>query len=175
MMETAVLAGGCSWGLHELFRVQPGVVATRLGYTGGEVVSPTHQNHGSHIVAIEITYDPVRTDYHTLLELFFQIHDPTALTRQGDDAGLCYGSVIFTMSDEQQRTAESMIADINASGLWPGRIFTEVVAAGTFWEAELEKQDCLQGCNHYTCQFIMNNWRFVGTHLATSVDRASNE
>ncbi|MFJ8613546.1 peptide-methionine (S)-S-oxide reductase MsrA [Streptomyces sp. NPDC093675] len=165
-METAVavLAGGCFWGVQELFRTQPGVIATRVGYTGGEVVNPTYRNHGSHAEAVEITYDPAKTDYRALLEFFFRIHDPTTLNRQGNDVGLSYRSAIFYMCDEQRLTAEATIADIDASELWPGKAVTEVVPASTFWEAEPEHQDYLQRYpNGYTCHYIRPAWRLHGT------------
>jgi peptide-methionine (S)-S-oxide reductase len=135
-----------------------------VGYIGGEVVNPTYRNHGSHAEAVEITYDPANTDYRSLLEFFFQIHDPTTLNRQGNDRGLSYRSAIFYVSDEQRRTAEATIAEINASGLWPGKVVTEVVSAGTFWEAEREHQDYLQRYpNGYTCHYARPHWRLHGT------------
>ncbi|MET9356256.1 peptide-methionine (S)-S-oxide reductase MsrA [Streptomyces sp. NPDC006617] len=158
--EKAVLAGGCFWGVQELFRTLPGVVATRVGYTGGEVVNPTYRSHGSHAEGIEITYDPSKTTYRVLLEFFFQIHDPTTVNRQGNDIGLSYRSAIFYLNDEQRRVAEATIADVEASGLWPGKVVTEVVPAGTFWIAEPEHQDYLQRYpNGYTCHFVREGWK----------------
>ncbi|MET8965894.1 peptide-methionine (S)-S-oxide reductase MsrA [Streptomyces sp. NPDC004074] len=162
--EKAVLAGGCFWGVQELFRTLPGVVETRVGYTGGEVVNPTYRSHGSHAEGIEITYDPSRTTYRALLKFFFQIHDPTTLNRQGNDIGMSYRSAIFYLNDEQRRVAETTIADVEASGLWPGKVVTEVVPAGTFWTAEPEHQDYLQRYpNGYTCHYIREGWQLPMT------------
>jgi peptide-methionine (S)-S-oxide reductase len=158
--ERAVLAGGCFWGMQDLIRRQPGVISTRVGYTGGDVPNATYRNHGTHAEAIEIIFDPARLSYRTLLELFFQIHDPTTKNRQGNDIGTSYRSAIFYTSDEQKRTAEDTIADVNASGLWPGRVVTEVSAAGPFWEAEPEHQDYLERYpNGYTCHYVRPEWR----------------
>src|SRR5690625_3536091 len=132
--ERAVLAGGCFWGMQDLIRKQPGVVSTRVGYTGGEVANATYRNHEGHAEAIEIVFDPTQTNYRRMLEFFFQIHDPTTLNRQGNDVGDSYRSAIFYTSDEQKRVAEDAIADVNASGLWPDKVVTEVVPAGDFWE-----------------------------------------
>ncbi|WP_316744770.1 peptide-methionine (S)-S-oxide reductase MsrA [Streptomyces sp. MK7] len=140
----AVLAGGCFWGMQELFRWLPGVVGTRVGYTGGEVVEPTYRNHGNHAEAVEVTYDPSWTDYRSILEFFFQVHDPTTLNRQDNDIGLPFRSAIFYLDEEQRRIAEAVITDCDASGLWPGKLVTEVVPSGTFWEAEPEHQNYLQ-------------------------------
>jgi peptide-methionine (S)-S-oxide reductase len=142
--EKAIVAGGCFWGVQDLIRRQPGVISTRVGYTGGDVANATYRNHGHHAEAVEITFDPGQTSYRDLLEFFFQIHDPTTMNRQGNDAGASYRSAIFYTSDEQKRIAEDTIADVEASGLWPGKVVTEVVAAGPFWEAEPEHQDYLQ-------------------------------
>ena len=131
--ERAVLAGGCFWGMQDLIRKQPGVISTRVGYTGGEVKNATYRNHEGHAEAIEIIFDPAKASYRTLLELFFQIHDPTTLNRQGNEVGTSYRSAIFYTSDEQKRVAEETIAEVNASGLWPGRVVTEVKPAGEFW------------------------------------------
>ncbi|GAA3898255.1 peptide-methionine (S)-S-oxide reductase MsrA [Streptomyces sp. NPDC003328] len=162
--EKVVLAGGCFWGMQELFRTFPGVVETRVGYTGGEVVNPTYRSHGSHAEGIEITYDPARTTYRALLEFFFQIHDPTTMNRQGNDIGTSYRSAIFYLNDEQRRVAETTIADIEASGLWPGKVVTEVVPAGTFWTAEPQHQDYLQRYpNGYTCHYIRKAWQLPKT------------
>ncbi|WP_327108780.1 peptide-methionine (S)-S-oxide reductase MsrA [Nonomuraea glycinis] len=158
--EKAVLAGGCFWGMQELIRALPGVVTTRVGYSGGDVPNATYRNHGTHAESIEITYDPAATDYRALLEFFFQIHDPTTKNRQGNDIGLSYRSAIFYTSDEQKRVAEETIADVEASGLWPGKVVTEVSPAGPFWEAEPEHQDYLQHYpTGYTCHFVRPGWR----------------
>ena len=142
--QKAILAGGCFWGMQDLIRKQPGVVSTRVGYTGGDVPNATYRNHGTHAEAIEIVYDPAVTDYRTLLEFFFQIHDPTTKNRQGNDRGTSYRSAIFYVDDEQKRVALDTIADVEASGLWPGKVVTEVSPAGDFWEAEPEHQDYLR-------------------------------
>jgi peptide-methionine (S)-S-oxide reductase len=158
--ERAVLAGGCFWGMQDLIRKQPGILRTRVGYTGGEIPNATYRNHGNHAEAIEIIYDPARTDYRTILEFFFQIHDPTTRNRQGNDVGASYRSEIFTVNDEQRRIAEDTIADVNASGLWPGKVVTQVSPAGDFWEAEPEHQDYLERYpSGYTCHFIRPGWR----------------
>ncbi|AWK74789.1 peptide-methionine (S)-S-oxide reductase [Rhodococcus oxybenzonivorans] len=158
--ETAVLAGGCFWGVQELVRKQPGVISTRVGYTGGDVPNATYRNHGSHAEAIEIVFDPAKTSYRDLLEFFFQIHDPSTKNRQGNDIGASYRSAIFYTSDEQRRVAEDTIADVDASGLWPGKVVTEVTTAGDFWEAEPEHQDYLQRLpDGYTCHFVRPGWK----------------
>ncbi|MFB7852293.1 peptide-methionine (S)-S-oxide reductase MsrA [Streptomyces sp. NPDC056053] len=158
--ERALLAGGCFWGMQELIRTFPGVLTTRVGYSGGDVENPTYRNHGSHAESIEITFDPTRTDYRTVLEYFFQIHDPTTKNRQGNDVGLSYRSAIFYLDDEQKRVAEETVADVDASGLWPGTVVTEVVPAGAFWDAEPEHQDYLQRYpDGYTCHFVRPDWR----------------
>jgi peptide-methionine (S)-S-oxide reductase len=158
--ERAVLAGGCFWGLQELIRHQPGVISTRVGYSGGDVPNATYRNHGTHAEALEIIFDPSKISYRTLLEYFFQVHDPTTRNRQGNDVGMSYRSAIFYTTDEQKRIAEETIADVNASGLWPGRVVTEVVPVGPFWEAEPEHQDYLQRYpNGYTCHFVRPNWK----------------
>jgi peptide-methionine (S)-S-oxide reductase len=157
--ERAVLAGGCFWGMQDLIRRYPGVLATRVGYTGGEVPNATYRNHGNHAEAIEIIFDPAKITFRKLLEFFFQIHDPSTLNRQGNDRGASYRSAIFFTSDEQKATAEDTIADVNASGLWPGKVVTEVKPAGPFWEAEPEHQDYLERYpNGYTCHFVRPNW-----------------
>src|SRR5271156_3624348 len=154
-MEKAILAGGCFWGMQDLIRKQPGVVSTRVGYTGGEVANATYRNHGSHAEAIEITFNPEQTSYRQLLEFFFQIHDPTTRNRQGNDIGASYRSAIFYLDEDQRRVADDTIADVDASGLWPGRVVTEVVPSGPFWDAEPEHQDYLVNYpNGYTCHFI---------------------
>ncbi|KAF3469144.1 peptide-methionine (S)-S-oxide reductase MsrA [Streptomyces sp. Tu 3180] len=158
--ERALLAGGCFWGMQELIRTFPGVLTTRVGYSGGDVPNATYRDHGTHAESIEITYDPAVTDYRTILEYFFQIHDPTTKNRQGNDIGLSYRSAIFYLDDEQKRIAEETIADVNASGLWPGEVVTEVAPAGPFWEAEPEHQDYLQRYpDGYTCHFVRPGWR----------------
>ncbi len=158
--ERAVLAGGCFWGMQDLIRRQEGIVTTRVGYTGGDVANATYRNHGTHAEAIEITYDPSRTSFRRILEFFFQIHDPTTPNRQGNDRGLSYRSAIYYVDEDQRRIAEDTIADVNASGLWPGRVVTEVDPAGPFWEAEPEHQDYLKRHpNGYTCHFVRPNWR----------------
>ena len=158
--QRAVLAGGCFWGMQDLIRSRPGVLATRVGYTGGDTSNATYRNHGSHAEAIEITYDPAATTYRDLLEFFFQIHDPTTRNRQGNDVGTSYRSAIFYTSDQQKQVAEDTIADVNASGLWPGTVVTEVTAAGPFWEAEPEHQDYLERYPYgYTCHFVRPGWK----------------
>ncbi|HKO49448.1 MAG TPA: peptide-methionine (S)-S-oxide reductase MsrA [Polyangiaceae bacterium] len=158
--ERAVLAGGCFWGMQELIRRREGVLSTRVGYSGGDVPNATYRNHGTHAEAIEIVFDPEKLSYRALLELFFQIHDPTTLNRQGNDRGLSYRSEILYTSEEQRRTAEDTIADVDASGLWPGKVVTVVAAAGPFWEAEPEHQDYLQRIpNGYTCHFARAGWK----------------
>jgi len=166
--QRAVLAGGCFWGMQDLIRRQPGVLSTRVGYTGGEVANATYRNHGNHAEAIEIVFDPAETSYRTLLEFFFQIHDPTTLNRQGNDRGASYRSAIFYTSDEQKKVAEDTIADVEASGLWPGKVVTEVVPASDFWEAEPELQDYLGRVpNGYTCHFVRPGWKLP--HRANAV------
>ena len=158
--ERAILAGGCFWGMQDLIRKQPGVVSTRVGYSGGDVPNATYRNHGTHAESIEIVFDPARMSYRKLLEFFFQIHDPSTVNRQGNDVGTSYRSAIFYTSDEQERIAEDTIADVNASGLWPGKAATEIVPAGDFWEAEPEHQDYLERIpNGYTCHFIRPDWK----------------
>ena len=157
--ERAVLAGGCFWGMQDLIRKLPGVVSTRVGYTGGDVPNATYGHHGTHAEAIEILFDASKLSYRQLLEFFFQIHDPTTLNRQGNDRGTSYHSAIFSTSEEQKAVAEDTIADVNASGLWPGRVVTEVTPAGPFWEAEPEHQDYLERLPWgYTCHFPRPNW-----------------
>ena len=158
--QRAVLAGGCFWGMQDLIRRRPGVVSTRVGYTGGEVPNATYRNHGNHAEAIEIVFDPSKVSYRDLLELFFQIHDPSTLNRQGNDVGPSYRSAIFYTDDEQKRIAEETIADVNASDLWPGKVVTEVVPESDFWQAEPEHQDYLERYpNGYTCHFPRPNWK----------------
>jgi peptide-methionine (S)-S-oxide reductase len=158
--ERAILAGGCFWGMQDLIRRRDGVVSTRVGYTGGDVPDATYRNHGTHAEAIEIVFDPSVVTYRDLLELFFQIHDPTTKDRQGNDIGTSYRSGIYYLDDEQKQIATDTIADVDASGLWPGPVVTEVAAAGPFWEAEPEHQDYLERYpNGYTCHFPRPNWK----------------
>ena len=158
--EKAILAGGCFWGMQDLIRQQPGVVSTRVGYSGGDVPNATYRNHGSHAEAIEIVFDPARTSYRQLLEFFFQIHDPSTANRPGNDRGTSYRSAIFYTSPEQKQVAEDTIADVDASGLWPGKAVTELAPAGDFWEAEPEHQDYLQRYPEgYTCHFVRPDWK----------------
>jgi peptide-methionine (S)-S-oxide reductase len=160
IQQRAVLAGGCFWGMQDLIRRYDGVISTRVGYTGGKTPNATYRNHGTHAEAIEIIFDPSRISYRQLLEFFFQIHDPTTLNRQGNDLGESYRSAIFYTSDEQRQVAEDTIADVNASGLWPGKVVTEVTPAGAFWEAEPEHQNYLERYPEgYTCHFIRPNWK----------------
>jgi peptide-methionine (S)-S-oxide reductase len=160
--NTAILAGGCFWGLQDLIRLLPGVDSSRVGYTGGRNHHPTYSNHPGHAEAIEITYDPAKTDYRTLLEFFFQIHDPTIKNRQGNDVGTSYRSAIFYLDDEQRRIALDTIADVHASKPWPAAVVTEVTAAGDFWEAEPEHQDYLQRYpGGYTCHYVRPKWKLV--------------
>jgi peptide-methionine (S)-S-oxide reductase len=158
--ERAILAGGCFWGMQDLIRRRDGVVSTRVGYTGGDVPDATYRNHGTHAEAIEIVFDPSVVTYRDLLELFFQIHDPTTKDRQSNDIGTSYRSGIYYLDDEQKQIATDTIADVDASGLWPGPVVTEVAAAGPFWEAEPEHQDYLERYpNGYTCHFPRPNWK----------------
>jgi peptide-methionine (S)-S-oxide reductase len=157
--ETAILAGGCFWGVQQLLRRRPGVISTRVGYSGGDVANATYYNHGTHAEAVEIVFDPTVISYRDILEFFFQIHDPTTKNRQGNDVGLSYRSAIFYTSDEQKRVAEDTIADVEASGIWPGKVVTEVTPAGPFWEAEAEHQDYLERIpDGYTCHFPRPGW-----------------
>ena len=159
MTERAVLAGGCFWGMQDLIRRLPGVEATRVGYTGGDVANATYRNHGSHAEGIEILFDPTKISYRQLLEFFFQIHDPSTRDRQGNDRGTSYRSGIYYTSEAQHQTALDTIADVDASGLWPGKVVTEVKPAGDFWQAEPEHQDYLERIpNGYTCHFPRPNW-----------------
>ncbi|MET0975912.1 MAG: peptide-methionine (S)-S-oxide reductase MsrA [Leifsonia sp.] len=158
--ETAILAGGCFWGMQDLIRKRPGVVSTRVGYTGGDVQNATYRNHGSHAEAIEIVFDPEVTSYRDQLEFFFQIHDPTTKNRQGNDIGTSYRSAIFPTTPEQDAVARDTIADVDASGLWPAKVVTEITPAGDFWEAEPEHQDYLEHYpNGYTCHFVRPGWK----------------
>ena len=167
--ERAILAGGCFWGMQDLIRRQPGVISTRVGYSGGDVPNATYRNHGTHAEAIEIIFDPSKTSFRRILEIFFQIHDPTTRNRQGNDVGASYRSAILYTSEEQKRVAEDTIADVNASGLWPGRVVTEVVPAGPFWEAEPEHQNYLERYpDGYTCHFVRPNWKLPVRENVTS-------
>lgn len=158
-MERAVLAGGCFWGMQDLIRSMPGVLKTRVGYTGGDVPNATYRNHGTHAEGIEIMFDPSVMTYRKLLEFFFQIHDPTTPNRQGNDVGLSYRSAIYFTDDEQKAVALDTIADVEASGLWPGKVVTEVEPVSDFWEAEPEHQDYLERIpNGYTCHFVRRDW-----------------
>ena len=158
--ERAILAGGCFWGMQELIRHMKGVISTRVGYSGGDVANATYRNHGTHAEAIEVIFDPAKLSYRELLEFFFQIHDPTTKNQQGNDTGLSYRSAIYYTSPEQEKIAEDTIADVEASGLWPGKVVTEVEPAGDFWEAEPEHQDYLQHYpSGYTCHFARPGWR----------------
>jgi len=163
--ERAILAGGCFWGMQQLIRRLPGVVSTRVGYSGGDVKNATYRNHGTHAEAIEIIFDPDKTSFRNLLEFFFQIHDPTTRNRQGNDVGTSYRSAIFYTNDAQRLLAEDTIADVDASGLWPGGVVTEVAPAGDFWEAEPEHQDYLEHRpNGYTCHFVRPDWKLPRHH-----------
>ena len=169
--EIAIFAGGCFWGMQDLIRRYPGVISTRVGYTGGHVPNATYRNHGGHAEAIEIVFDPHKLSYRQLLEYFFQIHDPTTLNRQGNDKGTSYRSAIFYTNEEQKRIAIDTIADVEASRLWPGKVVTEVTQAGSFWEAEPEHQDYLERYpNGYTCHFIRPGWKLP---IRSEAQRAS--
>jgi len=157
--EKAILAGGCFWGVEELIRHQPGVISTVVGYTGGDVANATYRNHGTHAEGIEVVFDPAILSYRKLLEYFFMIHNPATKNRQGNDIGMSYRSAIFYLDDTQKQTAEALIAEMDASGKWPGKIVTEVEPAGDFWNAEAEHQDYLQKNPYgYTCHFERPEW-----------------
>ena len=157
--ETAILAGGCFWGMQDLIRRMPGMLSTRVGYSGGDVPNATYRNHGTHAEAIELVFDPAKLSYRQILEFFFQIHDPSTPNRQGNDTGASYRSAIYYTSDQQKKVAEDTIEDVNASGLWPGKVVTELEPAGDFWEAEREHQDYLERIpNGYTCHFVRPDW-----------------
>ncbi|MYN26339.1 peptide-methionine (S)-S-oxide reductase MsrA [Duganella levis] len=157
--EKAILAGGCFWGMQDLIRKMPGVVSTRVGYSGGDVANATYRNHGTHAEAIEINFDPAVLSYRKILEFFFQIHDPSTANRQGNDLGTSYRSAIYYADEKQREIAEDTIADVNASGLWPGKVVTELAPVGSFWEAEAEHQDYLERIpNGYTCHYIRPDW-----------------
>jgi peptide-methionine (S)-S-oxide reductase len=158
--ERAILAGGCFWGMQDLIRKKDGVISSRVGYTGGTNSNATYRHHPGHAEAVEIVFDPTRIGFRDLLEFFFQIHDPSTRNRQGNDMGSSYRSAIFYTSDEQKRIAEDTIADVDASGLWPGKVVTEVTPASDFWEAEREHQDyLLRDPNGYTCHFVRPGWK----------------
>ena len=158
--ETAILAGGCFWGMQDLIRRMPGMLSTRVGYSGGDVPNATYRNHGTHAEAIELVFDPAKLSYRQILEFFFQIHDPSTPNRQGNDTGASYRSAIYYTSDEQKKVAQDTIEDVNASGLWPGKVVTELEPAGDFWEAEREHQDYLERIpNGYTCHFVRPDWK----------------
>lgn len=159
MSERAVLAGGCFWGMQDLIRKMPGVLSTRVGYTGGDVPNATYRYHGTHAEGIEVIFDPDQISYRKLLEFFFQIHDPSTLNRQGNDRGLSYRSAIYFENDAQKAEAKRTIKDVDASGLWPDKVVTEVEPVGDFWEAEPEHQDYLERIpNGYTCHYVRPNW-----------------
>ncbi len=165
--ETAILAGGCFWGMQDLIRKMPGVMATRVGYSGGDVPNATYRHHGTHAEAIEIVFDPSVMSFRDLLAFFFQIHDPTTPDRQGNDRGTAYRSGIYYTSDPQRRVALETMADVEASGLWPGKVVTELAAAGPFWQAEPEHQDYLERTpNGYTCHYVRPKWQLP--HRATA-------
>jgi peptide-methionine (S)-S-oxide reductase len=165
--ETAILAGGCFWGVQDLLRKRDGVISTRVGYTGGENANATYGNHPGHAEAVEIVFDPERISYRDILEFFFQIHDPSTKDRQGNDIGSSYRSEIFYTTDEQREVAEDTIADVDASGIWPGKVVTEISEAGPFWEAEPEHQDYLQHYpNGYTCHFPRPDWKLPHREVA---------
>ena len=173
--ERAILAGGCFWGMQDLIRKRPGVKTTRVGYSGGDISNATYRNHGTHAEAIEVVFDPERLTFRDLLEFFFQIHDPTTANRQGNDRGSSYRSGIYYLSEEQREVALEVIADVNASGLWPGRVVTEVKPAGDFWQAEPEHQDYLERHpNGYTCHFPRANWRLPQREAASNSVRPGN-
>ena len=157
--ERAVLAGGCFWGMQDLIRKRPGVISTRVGYTGGDVPNATYRDHGTHAEGIEVIFDPAKTSYREQLEFFFQIHDPTTENRQGNDRGISYRSAIYYVDEDQKAAALDTIADVEASGIWPGKVVTEVEPVGGFWEAEPEHQDYLERVpNGYTCHFPRADW-----------------
>ena len=161
--EKAILAGGCFWGMQDLLRRYPGILSTRVGYTGGDVPHATYRNHGTPAEGIEIEFDPSRISYRQILEFFFQIHDPTTKNRQGNDVGTSYRSAIFYLDDEQKAVAEDTVADVDASGLWPGDVSTDIVPAGPFWEAEPEHQNYLERYpSGYTCHYVRPDWKLPG-------------
>jgi peptide-methionine (S)-S-oxide reductase len=158
--ETTILAGGCFWGMQQLLRRQPGVISTRVGYSGGDVANATYRRHGTHAEAVEIVFDPEQISLRRLLEFFFQIHDPTTVDRQGNDRGASYRSAIYYANEAQRQVALDTIADVEASGLWPGKVVTQVEPAGAFWEAEPEHQDYLERIPEgYTCHWVRPDWK----------------
>ena len=161
MTEIAILAGGCFWGAQELLRRRPGIISTRVGYSGdNSTPNATYRNHGDHAEAVEIEFDPAEISYRDILEFFFQIHDPSTRNRQGNDVGRSYRSAIFYENDEQKQVALDTIADVDASGLWPGKVVTEVEPAGDFWQAEEEHQDYLEKYpGGYTCHYVRPDWK----------------
>ena len=174
MHQRAILAGGCFWGMQDLIRKQPGIVSTRVGYTGGDVPNATYRNHGTHAEGIEIIFDPAVTSYRNVLEYFFKIHDPTTKNRQGNDVGLSYRSGIWYADEEQKRIAEDTIADVDASGLWGGKVVTEVEPVGDFWEAEADHQDYLEKRpNGYTCHFPRPDWVIPKRQTADATQSAA--
>jgi peptide-methionine (S)-S-oxide reductase len=174
--KTAILAGGCFWGVEDLIRGLPGVISTRVGYTGGDNEHPTYRNHPGHAEAVEIEYDPAKTDYRALLEFFFQIHDPTTKNRQGNDVGTSYRSAIFYLDDDQKRIARETIADIEATGLLPAEVVTEVTPASDFWEAEPEHQDYLQrNPGGYTCHYVRPEWKLASRSGSAGKERTTVE
>jgi peptide-methionine (S)-S-oxide reductase len=167
--ERAILAGGCFWGVQQLLRRRPGVISTRVGYSGGDAPNATYRNHGAHAEAVEIVFNPRVISYRDLLEFFFQIHDPSTLNRQGNDRGSSYRSAIYYTTAEQKRVAEDTIADVDASGIWPGKVVTEIAPAGDFWEAEPEHQDYLERYPQgYTCHFVRPDWKLPVREKARS-------
>ena len=157
--ERAVLAGGCFWGMEDLIRKLPGIVSTQVGYTGGDVTNATYRNHGTHAEGIEIIFDPAQTTYRQLLEFFFQIHDPSTMNQQGNDRGMSYRSAIYYVDENQKEVAIDTIKDVDASGLWPNKVVTELDPVSEFWDAEPEHQDYLERIPHgYTCHFIRPGW-----------------
>lgn len=167
IQERAVLAGGCFWGMQHYLRHLPGVLSSRVGYSGGDTPNATYRNHGDHAESIEIVFDPTKVSFRTILELFFQIHDPTTVDRQGNDLGRSYRSAIFYTSDEQQRVAQETIADVEASGLWPGKVVTELAPVGDFWEAEPSHQDYLERIpDGYNCHYVRPGWKLPARAVA---------
>ena len=173
--EKAILAGGCFWGMQDLIRKRPGVKATRVGYSGGDVPNATYRHHGTHAEAIEVIFDPGRLTFRDLLEFFFQIHDPTTVNRQGNDRGTSYRSGIYYTSEEQRKVALEVIDDVNAAGVWPGKVVTEVKPAAEFWQAEPEHQDYLErNPNGYTCHYARPNWKLPKRETTLSADRSND-
>lgn len=167
--ETAILAGGCFWGAQHLLRARPGIVSTRVGYSGGDTPNATYRNHGTHAESVEVVFDPEQISFRDILEFFFQIHDPSTKNRQGNDVGTSYRSAIFYTNDEQKRVAEDTVSDVDASGLWPGKVVTEVTPAGPFWEAEDEHQDYLEKYPAgYNCHYIRHGWKLPRRESASA-------